>query len=110
MSTKQAKSAEAPQEAAAEMKTQNIVTKAKQGGNIVYLGPTIAGVIKHSTVFQGGVLPEKTQKCMSDFPAMSRLLVRTDKMAEAVKELHKQQSALRTIYVQTAQKFSTGGK
>lgn len=80
--------------------------KQEKKGNTVYLGPTIIGVIKHSTVFYDGVLPEKAQKCVSDFPIMSRLIVNMDEMADVVKELRKPQSVLSTIYVQTAKKFS----
>lgn len=81
-------------------------TKAKQKGNVVYLGPTISGVIKHSTVFLDGILPEKVQECVSNFPMMRRLFVSTGEMAAAVREISKQQSALGAIYAQTAQKFS----
>lgn len=87
-------------------KTVEAKKKQEKKGNTVYLGPTITGVIKHSTVFQDGILPEKAQICVSDFPMMRRLIVNMDEMADAVKELRKKQSALSTIYAQTAQKFS----
>lgn len=75
--------------------------------NLAYLGPTITGVIKHSTVFQDGILPERIQKCVAEFPMMERLFVKIDEMPEAVKDLHKEQSALSTIFKQTANRFQT---
>lgn len=109
MSTKTAKTAETKiEEIVIEEQKATVVEEKKQGkkGNTVYLGPTIAGVIKHSTVFKDGILPEKAQKCVSDFPMMGRLIVNVDKMADTVKELNKKQSALSAIYAQTEQKFS----
>ena len=35
--------------------------KQKSREAVMYLGPTIVGVIRHSTVFKEGVLPEKVQ-------------------------------------------------
>lgn len=78
--------------------------KAKQG-NLMYLGPTITGVIRHSTIFKNGVLPEKVSECVKQFPIMKKLFVSMEELPEAVKELKKEQSALGTIYSQTAKKF-----
>ena len=108
MSAKTTKTAEAKsEEAVTEKQVVSHVVEAKQEkkSNTIYLGPTITGVIKHSTVFKDGILPEKVQKCVSDFPMMRRLFVNIDEMAEAIKELRKQQSALSAIYDQTTQKF-----
>lgn len=82
-------------------------TKPEKKGNLVYLGPTITGVVRHSDVFEGGILPERTQKCVADFPMMERLFVQIDEMPEAVKELRKEQSVLSTIYKQTVNKYQT---
>lgn len=109
MSAKTTKTVEAKNEATVteeQVMTPAEEKKQEKKGNTVYLGPTITGVIKHSTVFQDGILPEKAQKCVSDFPMMRRLIVNIDEMADAVKELRKKQSALSTIYAQTEQKFS----
>ncbi len=78
----------------------------KKKSNVVYLGPTITGVVRHSEVFAGGELPEKAAKCVSDFPMMARLFVDIDEMAEAVKELRKEKSVLSTIYAQTVNKYT----
>lgn len=82
-------------------------TRPEKKENLVYLGPTITGAVRHSDVFEGGVLPERTQKCVADFPMMERLFVKVNEMPEAVKELRKEQSVLSTIYKQTAIKYQT---
>lgn len=93
---------------AAEVKTEAPAEKKQEKkGNLVYLGPTITGVVRHSAVFEDGVLPERTQKCVAEFPMMERLFVQIDEMPEAVKELRKEQSVLSTIYKQTANKYQT---
>ena len=84
-----------------------VETRPEKKGNLVYLGPTITGVVRHSDVFEDGVLPERTQKCVADFPMMERLFVQIDEMPEAVKELRKEQSVLSTIYKQTVNKYQT---
>lgn len=72
---------------------------------VMYLGPTIVGVIRHSTVFKEGVLPDKVQECVKQFPMMERLFVPIGDIPEAVKEINKNQSVLRTIYAQVTNNF-----
>ena len=78
---------------------------AKKQGNVMYLGPTITGVIRHSTVFKNGVLPEKVKECIKELPMMERLFFHLDYVPAAIKELNQQQSVLGTIYAQVAKKF-----
>lgn len=78
----------------------------KTQGNLMYLGPTIVGVIRHSTIYKNGVLPQKVMDCVEQFPAMNKLFVSMKDISGAVKELKKDQSALGTIYSQTAKKFN----
>lgn len=92
---------------AAEVKTVKETAPPEQKSNLVYIGPTITGVIRHSAVFQDGVLPAKAQQCVLEFPMMRRLFVTLDEMPGAVKALRKKQSALGAIYEQTAQKYKT---
>lgn len=73
--------------------------------NLMYLGPTIIGVIRHSTIFKNGVLSEKVKECVEQFPMMKKLFIPIEELPQAVKELSKEQSALGTIYSQTAKKF-----
>lgn len=83
--------------------TKNSVPETKK--DVMYLGPTIVGVARHSTTFKGGVLPQKLEECVKQFPIMEKLFVSLDEMPSAIKELNKEQSSLRTIYNQTAKKF-----
>ena len=79
--------------------------KQKSREAVMYLGPTIVGVIRHSTVFKEGVLPEKVQECVKQLPMMERLFVSIGDIPEAVKEINKNQSVLRTIYGQVTNNF-----
>lgn len=79
---------------------------AKKQGNLIYLGPTITGVVRHSTIFKNGVLPQKLNKCVEEFPAMKKLLVSMDEISKVTKELMKEQSAVATIYAQVDKKFN----
>lgn len=79
--------------------------KQKSREAVMYLGPTIVGVIRHSTVFKKGVLPEKVQECVKQLPMMEKLFVSIGDIPEAVKEINKNQSVLRTIYVQVTNNF-----
>ena len=92
-----------------EVKTEEPVkeTKREPKETLVYLGPTITGVVRHSDAFSEGILPERAQKCVADFPMMERLFVKISEMPEAVKELRKEQSVLSTIYKQTVNKYQT---
>lgn len=88
------------------MSTNKKASAAKKQGNLMYLGPTITGVVRHSTIFKNGILPQKLDKCVEEFPAMKKLLVSMDEISRVTKELMKEQSALATIYAQTDKKFN----
>ena len=87
------------------MSTKKTATVKKQS-NLVDLGPTINGVVRHSTIFKNGVLPQKLNKCVEEFPAMKKLFVSMVELPLVTKELNKEQSALGTIYTQVAKKFN----
>lgn len=70
----------------------------------MYLGPTIVGVVRRSTVFKNGVLPAKVENCVKKFPAMKKLFVTMKELPMASKELRKKQSALGAIYAQVIEK------
>lgn len=78
---------------------------AKKTGNLMYIGPTIQGTMKHSTVYKDGKLPTNAKKLVETFPPMERLLVPLQDIPKALKELNKEHSALRTIADLVAQKF-----
>ncbi len=81
------------------------VEKKKKQGNLMYLGPTITGIVRHSTIFKDGIFPKKVNECLEQLPMMKKLFVELDEIPTAIKELKKEQSALGTIYAQTKKKF-----
>lgn len=87
-------------------KKKTYTNKKENQSNLMYLGPTITGVVRHSTIFKNGVLPKKLKDCVEQLPMMKKLFVGLDEIPNAVKELEKEQSALRTIYTQVAKKFN----
>lgn len=99
MSTKNTAETEMP-----VRKEANTATK-KKVQDVMYLGPSIVGVIRHSTVFKDGVLPQKTQECIKKLPMMEKLFVPLADMPAAVKELNTQ-SVLSTVYAQVVKEFS----
>lgn len=74
--------------------------------NVVYVGPSIPGVVRFGTVFKDGVYTAKINDCISDFPAMQKLFVPVDDMPAAIKEKNKNQSALRSISDMVLAKFN----
>lgn len=81
---------------------------AGNGGQAVYIGPTIRNVITAGTVFNNG-LPDRLQKMTETVPAVKSLIVPLDRLAEVQKELKKTGSALQVIY-QTIKKEHGGIK
>ena len=79
---------------------KSTVKKSEGSGNLMYLGPSLIGIIRHSTVFK---------KCCDEYPPMKKLFVSLDGIAAASKELGKEQSVLGTICTQVSKRF-TGGK
>lgn len=86
-------------------KKKATVVKAQSNSNLMYLGPTITGVVRHSTTFKDGILPDKVKECVEQFPVMKKLFVSMADIPKATIELRKEQSALGTIYSQVANKF-----
>lgn len=80
--------------------------KKKKKGNLIYLGPTVIGAVRHSTVFKDGILPKAAQKCVDEFPMIGQLFVEMDKMPEAVRQLSMKQSALKEICNQVSRHFA----
>lgn len=77
----------------------------QQTGNKMYLGPTIVGVVRHSTVFKDGILPQNVKECVEQLPMMEKLFVPIEEISAAIRELNKEKSVLGTVYTQTAKKF-----
>lgn len=79
--------------------------KETKKSNLVYVGPTIVGVVKHGEVFEKGNLPDKAKECMAELPAMEKLFVTEEEFPEAVRELRRKQSMLNAICGETIFKF-----
>ena len=114
MSEKKIKKMEEEQSAAAEKEqalTMTEKTVRKQDAaeekvqDLMYIGPTVTGVIRHSTVFKSGVLTQKVKECVDEFPAMKRLFITTDCLPEAVRELRNSRSVLSAICTQVETRF-----
>lgn len=70
----------------------------KQDVTVMYIGPSIANVVRASTVFKNGVLPEALKKCVEENPYMKKLLVPLAEVPAAMKELNSGKGALKAIY------------
>lgn len=79
-------------------KKAKTVKQTKQDVTVMYIGPSIANVVRASTVFKDGVLPEALKKCVEEKPYMKKLLVPLSEVSAAMKELNSGKSALKTIY------------
>lgn len=73
--------------------------------NLMYVGDTIPGVVRHSTVYAGGVFTPAIDRCIEDFPLMARLFVRIDDIPEALKKVKEKHSPLYVINKEVASKF-----
>lgn len=79
----------------------------QRSGNMMYIGPTINGVVRHSTVFANGKLPAHVQKRVEECPMMAQLFVKIDVLPERIKDLNKKTGRLYEIYVNVAEKFNS---
>ncbi|MDD3662290.1 MAG: hypothetical protein PHT84_00285 [Candidatus Pacebacteria bacterium] len=60
------------------------MTKAE--GKVMYLGPTIRGVVKNGDVFEGGI-PKKLSKVSGKKPIVKNLIVPLSEIAEVKKAI-----------------------
>lgn len=81
-------------------------TTAPAKKNLMYVGPTITGVIVHSTVYKDGVLPEKVLKCIETLPAMRSLFVDLATMPKVVKQINHGEGAVSAIYQKVKETFN----
>lgn len=79
--------------------------KVAKNKSLVYLGPSIPDVVRHSNVFMNGYLPEKVLKAIDKTPALRKLFVPVGEVAEANKELGKA-SVLANIYRAVAKEYN----
>ena len=64
---------------------------------VMYIGPTISGVVKQNTVFNNG-LPKGLIELQEKMPIVKSLIVSTSQIAEAKNKVQSKGSALNVIY------------
>lgn len=70
---------------------------------VVYIGPSIKGIVSTGTVYSNG-LPELLIKKADEQPVLNSLVIPVSKLAEAERELRVPGSALATIYAKVETK------
>lgn len=69
--------------------------------NKMYIGPTIRGIVKHGSVFSGGV-PPKLELLSKEKPIMKNMLIPISEVANAFKLLREEGTALSISYERIA--------
>lgn len=68
-----------------------------QAGTVVYCGPTIPGVAKQYTFFQGGI-PAALSAAADRLPALGGLVVPLDQLPEAMRQLREKQGPIYALF------------
>lgn len=63
----------------------------------MYIGPTISGIVKNSTIFIGE-LPDRLNKLTEELPCIKNLIVPIDKLTKAKQALFEQGSVENVSY------------
>lgn len=66
-------------------------------GPVIYIGPSIVGVVTKGTVYKNGLTPQMN-KAVEELPAMKTLLVEIGKITQARKDLKNKVSAVSICY------------
>lgn len=105
--TEPAIEAEAPKVEAEPVKEEVEAPEPKvKKENLMYVGDSIIGVVRHSTVYADGVFTPAIDKCIAAFPAMARLFVKIDDIPGALKEVKEKHSPLYVINKEVTSKFT----
>lgn len=80
-----------------EMK-EEVKEKEARKEDLVYMGPSIPNVVRHSTVFKDGVFPSILAEKIREFPLIQSIFVPVGKMVDVVKELKVKNSAFSIVY------------
>lgn len=92
-------------ETVSEKPEKDNAAKEEQTGNVMYIGPTIAKVVKMGTVYKNGSLPEALEKVVEDTPMIRRLLIDIENVNGALKDIRDPKSVLGRIYTEIKEKF-----
>ena len=82
-------------------------TKVAPVQQVIYIGPTIKGVVVENTVFSNG-LPEELNKKMQEVPAMKSLLVKVEDLARAKRCMNLEGSAENMCYKKVIESMEKG--
>jgi|GEM_PF-982940 hypothetical protein len=80
--------------------------EAESKENLMYVGSTIPGLVRFSTVFAEGKLPQNVADAIEKYPLFKRLFVPIDEMVSALKDVKKDKSPLNVINKEAANKFT----
>lgn len=67
------------------------------GERVMYIGPTVRGVVRHGATFSGG-LPAQLNKLAERKPIIKNLIVPLSRLESAVKESNTEGAALAVAY------------
>jgi hypothetical protein len=84
-------------ETAVKAITKKTVTNTKRE-TVMYIGPTVRGVVINGTLFKDGKLPALVKKRTEEMPVLQSLFVPVSKLAEAQRELKDLKSAMAICY------------
>jgi len=65
--------------------------------NNMYIGPSIRGVVKHGSVFSGG-LPARLEKLAAAKPIVKNLMVPVSELADTIRLSNEEGSAIAVAY------------
>ena len=82
--------------------TKRTVTNTKRE-TVMYIGPTVRGVVINGTLFKDGKLPVLVKKRTEEMPVLQSLFVPVSKLAEAQRELKDSTSAMAICYAKAVE-------
>lgn len=107
MSTKKEAAVTADTTAAEEKATAAEKNKVAPVQRVIYIGPTIKGVVVENTVFSNG-LPKELNERMEKVPAMKSLLVKVEDLARAKRYVNLEGSAENMCYKKVIESMEKG--
>ena len=69
----------------------------KQKKTVIYIGPTIVGVVTQNSIFNNGI-PYELEETMKEIPVVEKLIIPVESLATASQQLNKKQGILYTCY------------
>lgn len=85
-----------------EKKSKTNENKQVRNETLVYIGPTIVGVVTQNTFFNNG-LSSELENVIKEMPAISNLIVPLSKYTKASSEINKKEGAMYEFYKKALQ-------